>query len=594
MVASLLLRNAAKGDDKNLCFTNAAIQILRNVPSFKEQCTEHKEFGIHGDLLKILEFVGTNRSISAHFLRKKIGEKYGREDLYDGQQSDAIEFCTYLLQNLHYSLSSLFRFKTKTKIDFWINNKPSNCQHCKRSPNDLDDEQLVLKLSFPKNFHLYNTSGIGLQQLINLHFELKEQEEPLKCSNCCTHNDGDEHDYKCKPKPFVTKDYITKYPKLLIVQLSRFFRDKVTGNINKIPTTVTNAQSISINDNDYELISILNHEGGYNSGHYTALLKGDNWYLCDDIRNSMVADNMVESEKNYAYIFKKKEHVFESEQPAEFVLTDEWQDIPPGVRIPGKFDVRINLTTGRQQARKLNVEQDNSDETGTRRNDSNINDKNQTNQSPINSSKNVVNNLSEINIDGNVPIPVEVLDAASDILCNQLQEGVFGLIPPSFILECLDTNTPIPVSMIIPKGESGLNVHLLRNKENIHYVVSCKIVSKSKTYFCVYDSLPPGKKMWVQRLKDLPKQLDMIYEDVPSLDNIEVICAQSQGYSRTTNNSGLFALANLIMLCNDHDPKKFKLHKDMRKQLKDMLSKDPFVLKPFAVLELSPELEKCN
>ena len=84
MVASLLLRNAAKGDDKNLCFTNAAIQILRNVPSFKEQCTEHKEFGIHGDLLKILEFVGTNKSISAHFLRKKIGEKYGRKDLYDG------------------------------------------------------------------------------------------------------------------------------------------------------------------------------------------------------------------------------------------------------------------------------------------------------------------------------------------------------------------------------------------------------------------------------------------------------------------------------------------------------------------------------
>ena len=159
-------------------------------------------------------------------------------------------------------------------------------------------------------------------------------------------------------------------------------------------------------------------------------------------------------------------------------------------------------------------------------------------------------------------------------------------LPPTIILEYLDSNKPFPLSMTIPKSENGINVHLLKNKETIHYVVSCKIVSKSKTCFIIYDSLPSGNKMWTQCLKDLPKQLEMIYGDVPQLDEIEVICAQNQGYSHTKNNSGLFALANLIMLFNNQDPKRFKLKKDMRKQLKNMISSIPFALKPFNAVEV--------
>ena len=282
----------------------------------------------------------------------------------------------------------------------------------------------------------------------------------------------------------------------------------------------------------------------------------------------------------------KKEYVFEPEQPAEFVLTDEWQDIPPGVRIPGKFDVRINLTTGRKQAKKLNVEGDASNKTSTRRNDSDLSSQTQTEQSHCKSSKNADDNLYDLNLDGNVPIPVKILDAASDILRNRSREDLCGLIPPTIILEYLDSNKPFPLSMTIPKSENGINVHLLKNKETIHYVVSCKIVSKSKTCFIIYDSLPSGNKMWTQRLKDLPKQLEMIYGDVPQLDEIEVICAQNQGYSHTKNNSGLFALANLIMLFNNQDPKRFKLKKDMRKQLKNMISSIPFALKPFNAVEV--------
>merc|ERR1711867_186172 len=105
----------------------------------------------------------------------------------------------------------------------------------------------------------------------------------------------------------------------------------------------------------------------------------------------------------------------------------------------------------------------------------------------------------------------------------------------------------------------------------------------------IYDSLPPGKKVWHQRLKDLPLQLKMIYGDIPNnLNDIEVVCAQSQGYhSCSKNKSGLYALANFLMISNHQDPCKFKLSKNMRGQLKSMLSGPYFTLRPFEAVPIS-------
>ena len=307
MIPNLLLRNSGSMPDRNLCFTNAAIQILRNVPSFKTKVSEHNS-GIHGDLQRILEFEGLNQTVSAHSLRVFIADITGREELKNGQQNDALEFCEYILQNLDSSIRSLFKFKSKTSFNFWMNNRPSNCNHCGRPPREVNDEHIVLKLSFPEEdrLHLYQ-HGIAFQALLNQYFELKEQADTLSCGNCCTHNSSSEHGPKCKPKPFVTREHITQHPKFLIVQLLRF-KQTQPDNIQKIDTKVTNVQSFSIQDQsgkktEYELISILNHEGGYFNGHYTALLKSDRWYLCNDIKKSVLSDDEVESNKNYAYIF---------------------------------------------------------------------------------------------------------------------------------------------------------------------------------------------------------------------------------------------------------------------------------------------------
>ena len=191
--------------------------------------------------------------------------------------------------------------------------------------------------------HLYSDE-IQLQQLINDRFSSKvtEQEGGMRCNKCCNHDSSIEHGKKCKPKPFQTTYQITRYPQYLILQLLRF--EQTPTGPQKIKTKVTNCKSIDIQKTNYELISILNHEGTYQHGHYTALLKSDDWNLCDDIRQSSVSD-AVESEKNYVYIFKKKEPDVSGLNQPEFIPTDEFQFVPPGVSIPKGCYVQVCVFT---------------------------------------------------------------------------------------------------------------------------------------------------------------------------------------------------------------------------------------------------------
>ena len=70
MLPKLLLRNSLTGYDKNLCFTNAAIQLLRNIPFFKNKVAEHQNFSVvQKELKSILDNEGSAKSVSAHLLR---------------------------------------------------------------------------------------------------------------------------------------------------------------------------------------------------------------------------------------------------------------------------------------------------------------------------------------------------------------------------------------------------------------------------------------------------------------------------------------------------------------------------------------------
>ena len=91
----------------------------------------------------------------------------------------------------------------------------------------------------------------------------------------------------------------------------------------------------------------------------------------------------------------------------------------------------------------------------------------------------------------------------------------------------------------------------------------------------IWDSIPPGDRIWqLQRMHLLRPQLNLLYGDLADSIHLKpiqdaVICAQSQG--NFTNNCGLYTIANSIMLMHKVDPRFYRLKKNMRQQLIDML-----------------------
>ena len=104
---------------------------------------------------------------------------------------------------------------------------------------------------------------------------------------------------------------------------------------------------------------------------------------------------------------------------------------------------------------------------------------------------------SDINVDPKFPIPVEILDLASEIMQERLKsKGICGSIPPSQIVKHIASKILLPNSRFVPQNSEGINIHCLNNNDNIHYVVSQKSFKNGNIKIKVYDSLPVGPKMW--------------------------------------------------------------------------------------------------
>ena len=87
---------------------------------------------------------------------------------------------------------------------------------------------------------------------------------------------------------------ITSYPTLLWITLKRFDnQNRKNNSFVQIPFEM----------DSYELIAICNHYGNTRGGHYTAMVKKDQWYECSDeqIRPATPITNHA-----YCLLFRKK------------------------------------------------------------------------------------------------------------------------------------------------------------------------------------------------------------------------------------------------------------------------------------------------
>ena len=69
---------------------------------------------------------------------------------------------------------------------------------------------------------------------------------------------------------------VSGFPQVLMIQLKRFktvISNKGKLKKIKIKTDVNFEKTLTLNGADYELVSVVNHFGEINSGHYTAIGK---------------------------------------------------------------------------------------------------------------------------------------------------------------------------------------------------------------------------------------------------------------------------------------------------------------------------------
>ena len=100
MIPKLLLKNSFFGVDKNACFTNCIINVLRRVQTFKDILPAlSNDTLIHANLQKIFSFENTQVKVSASQLRREVDNLKGdnQRKFSSGSQQDCKEFLDALL-----------------------------------------------------------------------------------------------------------------------------------------------------------------------------------------------------------------------------------------------------------------------------------------------------------------------------------------------------------------------------------------------------------------------------------------------------------------------------------------------------------------
>ena len=248
MVLPLLLKNSPEGKDRNACFANSIVNILRRIETVRQVLPALvNEKRLHFLLQQLFSAEGSTQSQSTFFLRDELAKKSGKFNFSSGIQNDAKEFLDALLEKLP-TLSNMFKFKITRKYSFVNSKYAPKCQYCFQEENPVTsppDTTLLL--------YLLPSNSMSLQNLIDDYFKFKAGFK--KCSN----NLCDK-----KPKQAYNEfSSVTETGSYIFIQLLRF-----TNNLQKISNFVQGSFRIRIGNFQFKLIGIVNHLGNFNNGHY--------------------------------------------------------------------------------------------------------------------------------------------------------------------------------------------------------------------------------------------------------------------------------------------------------------------------------------
>ena len=322
----------------NTCYMNSAIQCLSNIPELthyfksksfiKDMKNDCNERNLLVQWYKLVDGIwSSNCVISPQSFRREVKLLALKQNLnlnfVGNGQNDVQEFILFMIDNMHNALSK--------KVSMVIEGNVCN---------DLDKCALEAmkswKLFFKDNYSIFvNLFYSQLSSSIySLDGELLSTTYEPSCFYTLPIKQNDDNIYQCfdnftsadrldgdnkwlneKTKEYIEVDKKINFwslPKILIIVLKRFDnRGRKKTNIIKFPFELDLSKycvGYKKNTYKYNLISVANHDGSLNFGHYYSYVKNANgkWYTYNDTVVSQMEPSNIVSQSAYCLFYKIK------------------------------------------------------------------------------------------------------------------------------------------------------------------------------------------------------------------------------------------------------------------------------------------------
>ncbi|KAI8883741.1 cysteine proteinase [Backusella circina FSU 941] len=319
----------------NTCFLNSVLQCLTYSPAFTQYLFNTK----HSDKCPIVGFCALC-SMRDHVMNSFVSGKSFKKHaallpraftsnlrkisklLTLGQQEDAHEFLTFLLQAFQKSLTFDIekvtpQLEESTAISQIFGGKIRSQITCRSCKEKINNYEAFLDLSLDLN--RADSVGQALKKFTEVDVIGSDPDNRYKCS-------------KCKQKVQVDKQMtFSQLPPMLNLHLKRFTYDFGLDTMKKIgkhvafPEVLDMSSFISKDDpqtsnnknTKYDLYAILVHDGrSCSSGHYYAYVKSpeSKWYLMNDQYVMPVSRGEVLRQRAYMLFYKQRGSSSEGEE----------------------------------------------------------------------------------------------------------------------------------------------------------------------------------------------------------------------------------------------------------------------------------------
>ena len=259
------------------CYINTLMQSLNTASNVVNRILSLPTEGLSPYLSQLRDFMGQlrysrNPSIS---IKPLLIATIPNFDPY--KQEDTEEFLLTLINRIIDELKDDSKpLKDELELIMEIETYQNGSEE--KEGDTLIESNIVLPLPIHKSTNLFDSFRQYFDEEIMNDVEIKSTEKKVTA---------------------IRKQKVSKWPNYLIIQLQRYHFNDQTKTQTKLyheygfpmefSTSMPELESISsdsIKDHpiNYELSAILVHKGDIESGHYFAIVNGDNgdWYICDD------------------------------------------------------------------------------------------------------------------------------------------------------------------------------------------------------------------------------------------------------------------------------------------------------------------------